>query len=305
MKTISDMKGSNYKMEDMLELIPRDPNLVSVKINQINQINQANKGTVKMTSTNKINKMTDEDARNIQSLNAQSGIYMSLSEVKNSLVDNSDNSESSVNNKINKETVKMSEIKANSDWSDVIADVKEMEGNKPAMNREWDDITSDNTPTTTTSTSAIEWPDMPKKESGAYYKRTSNSVFLRFYKFDHEGQAKLMVPKYLHWEGNKATRCSGKGCELCKTARPQVKMTINVVDRKQTPNKIQIWDMPVSIAAYLQKYHEGAGDAMFGNSGKTFRIDYDEATKKYIVMPFDKDSAVLTIDKSYDLLNAR
>jgi len=205
--------------------------------------------------------------------------------------------EKSINNKsqIGKRSSKMSE----SSWKTV---------NGVEQTSDWD-MADYETETTSTVTSpgkgAVEFAEPEKPKGGIFFKRTAPEHFLRFYTFLHEGKTKLTVQKKLHWEGNKSFPCTGEGCEKCKVKAPQTKYSVNMVDRKVNPPKALIWDMPSTVCQWLHSYHASSGDSIFGNEGRTFKLNYDETKKTWTIMPFEKDNRKLDVHQVHDLLAPR
>jgi hypothetical protein len=141
-------------------------------------------------------------------------------------------------------------------------------------------------------------------KTGKFFKRTKSVHYIRFYTFTHGGKTKLSVEKASHWIDGKCFPCSGDGCKMCKDKRASVRYVCNVVDRAAKPNIVQIWDVPSTVYTWIYNYAKDLDNPAkcFGNSGKTFKIAYDDGLKRYNVTPYEKDTAVLDIKETYDLV---
>ena len=160
--------------------------------------------------------------------------------------------------------------------------------------------------------SAVSMPKPASGGGGKYFKMQKEKHALRLHSFLHEGQVNGCIPVTKHWGGSKFEECTGANCEWCKRAQSDkgitksIKYRVNVVDRSVKPNRVQIWEMPASAYKDIYKYFNNNGEVKtFGNSGRTFLLEYFKQDKKYSMTPFEKDSAVTEIkpEEIYDLLD--
>ena len=139
-----------------------------------------------------------------------------------------------------------------------------------------------------------------------FFKRPDGKFKVRFYPCKLPN-GKLRVGQHVisHWVENKNYPCTGTGCVHCKAGVPQQnRKKIGVVNRMSadiSTQRVQIWQMPISVWGQLQAHIDENGDGCIGDDGADFAITYDSAkspAQQYTMVVSQKGSVVLSLDST-------
>ncbi len=144
----------------------------------------------------------------------------------------------------------------------------------------------------------IEICEIPVAQGSGKYLRMptdGNTLYIRVYPFKKsDGKRKLGRPTACHWIEHKRHECIGKDCPHCKKGvELTYKVEVACVDRQNTPDRMQILEVPRSVFGMVTQSMKENGSSILGDSGVTFALSYNRQLKKYSVSPVIKDKTVL------------
>jgi hypothetical protein len=142
-------------------------------------------------------------------------------------------------------------------------------------------------------------------KSGLYFRKPEDGKFyLRFYPLkwiNEKGESVERIGKVVrfHFDSvNKKRIACTSGCSLCKKGeKATVRQLVGCVDAKNSIDKMQLYEMPISAWKLLKAQYDTNGSEIFGDSGITFEVKYTasaEPASKYSMAPVLKDKRVFT-----------
>ena len=142
------------------------------------------------------------------------------------------------------------------------------------------------------------------KMDGVFFKRTLPKHYHRFYPcLDNDGDLVFGKHVVCHWIDKTRFECSGTPeCPYCqKKVKKTYKKMVALVDLKASPDKMQLWEMPISVWIRLKKFIDENGIECLGDDGITFCIEYDakeSPSSQYSISPVLRHKVQLSNDEN-------
>lgn len=137
------------------------------------------------------------------------------------------------------------------------------------------------------------------KSNNAFFKRSAPKHYLRFYPCkDDNGDLVFGKQVVCHWIDNKRFECTGAlACPYClRKEKKTYKELVGVVDRQLSSDKMQLYELPISVWIKLKKFIDENGVECLGDAGVTFCLEYDAKevpSNQYSLSPVLKDKVKL------------